>query len=66
MILVRGEQQALLGCDRWDADALRDLLREYVVENLADGDAVLVIDETDFQKQGKASCGVAPQYTGSG
>jgi len=58
-------QQALLGRDRWDADALRDLVREYVVEHLADGDAVLVIDETGFLKQGKASCGVARQYTGS-
>lgn len=58
-------QQALLGRDRWDADALRDLVREYVVEYLADDDAVLVIDETGFLKQGKASCGVARQYTGS-
>src|ERR1700731_1800515 len=58
-------QQALLGRDRWDADALRDLVREYVVEHLADDNAVLVIDETGFLKQGKASCGVARQYTGS-
>ena len=33
--------------------------------SLADKDAVLVIDETGFLKQGKASCGVARQYTGS-
>jgi SRSO17 transposase len=58
-------QQALLGRDRWEADALRDMVREYVVEHLADDDAVLVIDETGFLKQGKASCGVARQYTGS-
>jgi SRSO17 transposase len=58
-------QQALLGRDRWDADALRDLVRGYVIEHLADGDAVLVVDETGFLKQGKASCGVARQYTGS-
>src|SRR6202161_985691 len=58
-------QQALLGRDRWDADALRDLVREYVVEHLADDNAVLVVDETGFLKQGKASCGVARQYTGS-
>src|SRR5271168_3508323 len=58
-------QQALLGRDRWEADALRDLVREYVVEHLADDDAVLVIDETGFLKQGKASCAVARKYTGS-
>ncbi|CCM70411.1 IS701 family transposase [Sinorhizobium meliloti] len=58
-------QQAILGRGRWDADGLRDIVREYVVENLATDDAVLVIDETGFLKQGKTSCGVARQYTGS-
>lgn len=58
-------QQAILGRGRWDADALRDVVREYAVETLADDDAVLVIDETGFLKQGKASCGVGRQYTGS-
>jgi SRSO17 transposase len=58
-------QQALLDRGRWDGDALRDLVRDYVVERLAHDDAVLVIDETGFLKQGKASCGVSRQYTGS-
>ena len=58
-------QQAILGRGRWDADALRDIVREYVVETLADQDGVLVLDETGFLKQGKASCGVGRQYTGS-
>ena len=58
-------QQALLGRALWDADALRDVVRDYVGETLCEPDAVLVLDETGFLKQGKASCGVARQYTGS-
>ena len=58
-------QQALLGRGRWDADALRDIVRDYVVGTLADPEAVLILDETGFLKQGKASCGVGRQYTGS-
>jgi SRSO17 transposase len=58
-------QQAILGRGLWEADALRDLVRDYALETLADPDAVLVIDETGFLKQGKASCGVGRQYTGS-
>ena len=58
-------QQAVLGRARWDADGLRDVVRAHALETLADPDAVLVLDETGFLKQGKASCGVARQYTGS-
>ena len=58
-------QQALLGRAQWDADALRDVVRDYAIETLTEPDAVLVIDETGFLKQGKASCGVGRQYTGS-
>ena len=58
-------QQAILGRARWEADALRAIVRDYALETLADPDAVLVFDETGFLKQGKASCGVARQYTGS-
>jgi SRSO17 transposase len=58
-------QQAILGRGCWDADGLRDIVREYALEHLAADDAVLVVDETGFLKQGKASCGVARQYTGS-
>lgn len=58
-------QQALLGRGQWDADSLRDIVREHVVEHLGAQEAVLVIDETGFLKQGKASCGVGRQYTGS-
>ena len=41
-------QQAILGRRDWDADGLRDIVRDYVIEHLADDDAVLVIDETGF------------------
>src|SRR3954453_14098712 len=58
-------QQALLDRSRWEADALRDVVRDYALETLAEPEAVLVIDETGFLKQGQASCGVVRQYTGS-
>src|ERR671938_1959023 len=51
-------QQAILGRGRWEADALRDVVRDYAPETLADPDAVLVLDETGFLKQGQNSCGV--------
>src|SRR6476659_11009370 len=59
-------QQAILGRGRWDAAALRDLIREYALETLAEQTAVLVIDETGFLKQGKASCGVMLRKAGKG
>src|SRR5271167_4898765 len=47
-------QQAILGRRDWAADDLRDIVRDYVIEHLADDDAVLVIDETGFLKQRRA------------
>jgi SRSO17 transposase len=32
-------QQSVLGRGQWDADALRDIVRDYAVETLADADA---------------------------
>ncbi len=55
------------GCSNadWDADAVRDDLRDYVVEHLGDEAAVLVVDETGFLKKGTKSAGVARQYSGT-
>jgi SRSO17 transposase len=57
--------QHLLGRADWDAEALRDKLRTYVTDYLADPDAVGVIDETGFLKKGRHSAGVARQYSGT-
>jgi SRSO17 transposase len=57
--------QALLGRSHWDAEALRDEVRTYIVESLGDEAGVLVVDETGFLKKGKHSVGVARQYSGT-
>jgi len=57
--------QRVLDRSRWDADAVRDDLRAYLVEHLGDPDGVLVVDETGFLKKGTHSCGVARQYSGT-
>src|SRR5207302_2712335 len=57
--------QHLLAGARWDADAVRDDVRGYVVEHLGSPDAVLVVDETGDLKKGTASAGVQRQYTGT-
>jgi SRSO17 transposase len=57
--------QRLLNGAGWDADGVRDDVRDYVVEHLGDPDAVLVLDETGFVKKGTRSAGVARQYTGT-
>ena len=57
--------QRLLSTCRWDADLVRDDLRGYVVEHLADADGVLVVDETGFLKKGNKPVGVQRQYSGT-
>ncbi|MDQ3493725.1 MAG: IS701 family transposase [Chloroflexota bacterium] len=57
--------QRLLNTARWDAEAIRDDLRTYVVEHLGNPDAVLVVDETGFLKKGTKSVGVQRQYSGT-
>ena len=57
--------QRLLNAAHWDADAVREDLRTYVVEQLGDPEAVLVVDETGFLKKGTHSVGVKRQYSGT-
>ena len=57
--------QRLLRTARWDAEAVRDDLRAYVLEHVGDPAAVLVLDETGFLKKGTKSVGVARQYSGT-
>jgi SRSO17 transposase len=57
--------QDFLARMHWDADAVREDLRAYVVEHLGDPDAVLVLDETGFLKKGDKSAGVKRQYSGT-
>jgi SRSO17 transposase len=53
--------QRLLNKARWDADAVRDDLRDYVLEHLGDASGVLVLLEIGFPKKGVKSAGVARQ-----
>lgn len=57
--------QHLLGRAVWDADAVRDALRAYAMEQLGNQEAVLVVDETGFLKKGRNSVGVKRQYSGT-
>jgi SRSO17 transposase len=57
--------QYLLSRADWDADAVRDELRHYVMQHLGAPHGVLVLDETGFVKKGCHSAGVARQYTGT-
>src|SRR5881227_1603007 len=57
--------QRLLNHADWNADAVRDDLRDYVIEHLGDEGAVLVVDETGFLKKGSKSAGVGRQYSGT-
>lgn len=57
--------QRVLDRSVWDADAVRDALRAFVVDALGAPDGVLVVDETGFLKQGTKSVGVQRQYSGT-
>ena len=57
--------QHLLAGAVWDHDAVRDDIRDYLVEHLGDPGAVLVVDETGDLKKGSHTVGVQRQYTGT-
>jgi SRSO17 transposase len=57
--------QYLLSRADWDAHAVRDELRTYIIQHLGDSHGVLILDETGFLKKGRHSAGVARQYTGT-
>jgi SRSO17 transposase len=57
--------QRLLRTAVWDADAVRDDVRAWLMEHLGHRDGVLIPDETGFLKKGLRSVGVQRQYTGT-
>ncbi len=57
--------QRLLNAAAWDADGVRDDLRDYAVSHLGERDGVLIVDETGFLKKGCKSAGVQRQYSGT-
>ena len=57
--------QHLLAGAVWDHDGVRDDVRDWLLEYLADPAGVLVVDETGDLKKGTHTVGVARQYTGT-
>lgn len=56
--------QNFVGAGAWDDEAVMAELRQHVAEELADPEAVLVVDPSGFPKKGTASCGVTRQWCG--
>lgn len=63
--LTPDRTQRLLYRADWDADAARDRLQHFVIEQFGDDEGIGVVDETGFLKKGTASVGVARQYSGT-
>ena len=50
----------------WDHDAVRDRAARWVAHELADDQAVLVVNETGDEKSSTDAVGAARQYSGAG
>ncbi len=61
------EVQHFLDEAHWDADTVRDDLREYVVVHLLGDEksGVPIVDEPDFLEERQQVLGVVRQYTGT-
>ena len=57
--------QGLLTTMQWDEEALNRQRVEKMIAEATVGNGVLIFDDTGFAKQGKASVGVARQYSGT-
>jgi SRSO17 transposase len=60
-----GRVQTFLCRGAWHAGELESAVRDLVVAEMGDPDAVLVIDDTQMIKKGVKSVGVAPQHCGA-
>ncbi|WP_327419568.1 IS701 family transposase [Streptomyces sp. NBC_01233] len=57
--------QRLLNHSEWDENAVREDVRDFVVETIGAKDGVLIGDDTGFLKKGTRSAGVQRQYSGT-
>ncbi|SIM47286.1 DDE superfamily endonuclease [Micromonospora cremea] len=57
--------QRLLRWADWDVEAVRDDVRDYLVEHLGDPQGVLIVDDTGFLKRVSARRGWPSQYSGT-
>jgi SRSO17 transposase len=62
--LHRKTIQTFVGAGAWDDGGVIDELRDHVRDELADPQAIVILDGSGFVKKGTASCGVARQWCG--
>ena len=60
-----GRVQTFLSRGAWDAGELESRVRDLVVEQMGDPQAVLIVDDTQMIKKGVKSVGVGPQHCGA-